>query len=308
MFNTEKTDHSIRKAVHFNSWYLGPSDMLKKELEEYLSKVEESKESTNIRGMIVPHAGIMWSGPTAAWGFKNLINSSFKRIIIIGPSHFYKFKGCGLTIAKQWETPFCNLNVDRKGLDELKKNHSDLFCDLPLQLDEYEHSLELQLPYLGYIYKDKVDEIEILPIMTGKMSFEEEEKLASILLPYYENKENVFVISEDFCHWGPRHDFWYHDEKHGEIHQSIEFLDNLAFEAIKSQSGEVFKKYLEEWKNNLCGGGAPVTVYVALMELAKKEKKIDNTIDFIYYTKSNPKITSKDDESVSYAVGLNVTI
>lgn len=291
-----------RKASHYNSWYIGPKQTLTEELQGYLDKANISDKKDNIRGMIVPHAGIMWSGATAAWGFKNLIDSSYKTLFIIGPSHFLNFEGCAYTTAEEWETPYGNLKVDTEIIDILKEKCS-LFKKLPLKLDEYEHSLELQTPYLGYIYQCKLDKVKIVPILTGKMSLEDEKELARILLPYYLSDESVFIISEDFCHWGPRHDFWFLDEKLGEIYKSIEYLDNLAFETIKSQNAKSFKEYLTSSTNNLCGGGSPITVFVSLMEIAKQTQ--DNAIEFVHYTKSNPMINDKEEESVSYAVGLN---
>ena len=294
----------IRKASHYTTWYYGPEDKLKEELESYLDKAKESDYKDNLRGMIVPHAGIMWSGATAAWGFKNLINSNFKRLFILGPSHFAKFNGCLLSTAIEWETPFGNLTVDRTIMDDLKSKNKEIFFDLPLELDEYEHSLEMQIPYLGLIYKNK--DVSIIPIMTGDpLTLDKENEIAKILLPYYLDKDNLFIVSEDFCHWGPRHNFWYHDEKHGgKIHQSIEFLDETAFKSISGQKAKEFKDYLEESKNNLCGGGSPVTIYVSLMEMSNQLNE-RNIIDFVHYTKSDVFIDDKNEESVSYAVGLN---
>lgn len=277
----------IREATHYNSWYMGPKEQLTNELESYLSKAETiDLTKNNLRGMIVPHAGIMWSGPTAAWGFKHLKETKCKRIFIIGPSHFVEFKGCGLTTADYWETPFCNLKIDQEVYNELKlhnKSKKGLFGELPMNLDEYEHSLEIQTPYLGYLMKDRSHEVTIIPILTGKLSFEEEVNYAKILLEYYKNEENFFVISEDFCHWGKRHGFFFQDKNQFEkVHESIEYLDKMAFDLIKKKKAKDFRDYLDTWKNNLCGGGSPVTIYLSVVEqfenfqLKKIQKDVEN--------------------------------
>lgn len=295
-----------REASHYNSWYMGPEERLKAELEKYISeaKLYPGSDAKNIRGMICPHAGIMWSGRTAAWGFINLSKMRFKRVFILGPSHFAKFKGCGLSIADYWRTPFGDLTVDKSIIKDLKTK--ELFYDLPLDIDIYEHSLEMQIPYIKYFTKDMPD-VTIVPIMTGKLNLQQEKHIAKVLLDYYKDDENIFVISEDFCHWGPRHDFWYHEEKNGKIYQSIEYIDKLAFESIVKKDSDHFSEYLAKWKNNLCGGGSPVTIYVAIMELAEKDG-FKNNIEFVRYDKSNPKISSEDEESVSYAVAINSKI
>lgn len=302
----------IREATHYNSWYYGPPDTLSKELESYLEKAD-SLDNTKfkVKGFITPHAGIMWSGPTAAWGFKNLLKRDFKRVFILGPSHFVEFPGCGLSTADYFQTPFCDLKVDREVFSELKKHNKEkqeLFFDLDIQIDEYEHSIEVQTPYLGYFLKDRKD-VTIVPIVTGKLSYEEELLYAKILAEYYSSDDNIFVIAEDFCHWGKRHKFFWQDtSQFKKIHESIEFLDNMAFDLIQKKSSKDFKEYLLKWKNNLCGGGSPVTIYLAVIEKFlsqnKKEEK-SNEMKLVHYTKSNPKIDSDKEEAVSYAVLLD---
>jgi len=303
-----------REASHYNSWYYGPKETLANEIKEYCNKAEALDQSKNkLKGMIVPHAGVMWSGPTAVWGFKNLVNKKLKRIFILGPSHFVEFPGCGLTTADYWKTPFCNLKVDREVFSDLKKlNTKDkpLFLDLPMDIDLYEHSLEIQTPYLGYFLQDKASDITIVPILTGKLSYEEELIYAKTLSDYYGDDDNIFVISEDFCHWGKRHKLQFQYEHCEKIYQSIEFLDQMAFDIIAKQNSKEFSEYLSKWKNNLCGGGSPVTIYLAIVEnyiKSNKEKNKENkqNMRLMHYTKSNPKIEIEKEESVSYAVFLD---
>lgn len=306
----EKEKIIYREASHYNSWYMGPKNTLKKELDGYLSQVTDLDSTKKLKGMIVPHAGIMWSGATAAWGFTNIKNmKNLKRIFILGPSHFVDFPGCGISTASYWKTPFCDLQVDHKVYEELllKDKEEKLFNYLPMKLDSYEHSLEIETPYIGYFLQDR-PEVTIVPIMTGKLTYEEECQYADILLDYYKDDSNLFVISEDFCHWGKRHNFFFRRENvEDKIHESIEFLDNMAFEIIKNKDSHEFKEYLKKWKNNLCGGGSPITIYLAIVEkyIKSKNAEKENTLELMHYTKSDPKINSDKEEAVSYAVFLD---
>ena len=51
--------------------------------------------------------------------------------------------------------------------------------------------------------------------------------------------KTVFVISSDFCHWGPNFDFQYYDKSKGAIWQSIEALDKEGVQFIESQDANV---------------------------------------------------------------------
>ena len=77
--------------------------------------------------------------------------------------------------------------------------------------------------------------------------------MLSVLLPYFEDKETAFVISSDFCHWGSAFRYQYYDENAGEIWQSIEKLDRLGASYICEHDAEGFAKYIEVYKNTICG-------------------------------------------------------
>lgn len=101
-------------------------------------------------------------------------------------------------------------------------------CDfemMSLAVDEAEHSMEMQLPYIAKVMADFKDAFTIVPIMVGSLTTQEEGTYASILAPYLADPTSLFVISSDFCHWGERFRYTYYDPSSGEIHQSIEALD-----------------------------------------------------------------------------------
>ena len=96
--------------------------------------------------------------------------------------------------------------------------------------DEDEHSLEMHLPYIAKVFEDFKDNITIVPIMIGSLSPEVEQIYGEILAPYLADPTNLFVVSSDFCHWGSRFRYTYHDKSCGAIHKSIEKLDkNVCF-------------------------------------------------------------------------------
>jgi hypothetical protein len=67
-----------------------------------------------------------------------------------------------------------------------------------------------------------------------------------------EDEETFFVISSDFCHWGKRFGYTYHDPN-VKIHQSIEALDRKGMDIIESLDPQAFTDYIKKYKNTICG-------------------------------------------------------
>lgn len=308
----EKKDYDcpfiIRGAFHAGGWYSSDKKALTSELNNYLLKTEKQSNINILKGMIVPHAGLRWSGPTAAWGYVNINPNIYMRVVLLGPSHHSGFVGLGLSKCNKFETPLGDISLDTEEINKLALHKG--FQILNVDIDEAEHSLEMQFPYLRLLFNDK--DFKLLPIMVGQTNLDLDKQFAKILLDYYLDKETLFVISSDFCHWGSRFRFTYHDKKYTYPHESIEFLDKLGMEKIESQNAENFANYLAEYKNTICGR-RPISIFLAIIEeyLALKDKSdnslLKSEIKFVKYDQSE-KVTTPNGSSVSYAVGLNFLI
>ena len=106
----------MRKAAHAGSWYTENPKELDNELSGYMAAAKkfEIPEGSKIKGLIGPHAGFYFSGPTAGWGYINLDKNAYKRVFLLGPSHKAYLSGCALTKARFYETPFGNLEIDHE--------------------------------------------------------------------------------------------------------------------------------------------------------------------------------------------------
>lgn len=152
------------------------------------------KGERDIVGAVVPHAGYMYSGPEAAHIYYALsAQKQPERVVLLGPNH----TGMGSAVAvsgEDWVTPFGVVKVDREAVEKLWKG-----CDL-IDLDEtahrFEHSLEVQLPFLQYIYED----IKIVPICLGLQDLETSLELAECIS---ELDDTLFLASSDFTHYEP---------------------------------------------------------------------------------------------------------
>ena len=151
-----------RTASHADGWYTGDPKELAKELSTYLSKSQKYDESSSLKSIIVPHSGLCYGGPTAAKAFINVNPSLFDRAVILGPSHFEYFQGVGLTSFEKFETPFGDVDVDTETVNKLLENSGNFFS-FPKSSDVKEHSIEMEMPFLKYIFNDK--KLKIVPMV-----------------------------------------------------------------------------------------------------------------------------------------------
>src|SRR5579864_2458828 len=106
---------NLRRAAVAGSWYPGTAAALAAALDRYLERAE-STESAEIAGeltaIVVPHAGLIYSGPVAAHAYRLLRSRAVDTIVLVGPSHFVAFDGVALWASGGFETPFGVAEID----------------------------------------------------------------------------------------------------------------------------------------------------------------------------------------------------
>ncbi|ODV85769.1 hypothetical protein CANARDRAFT_7140 [[Candida] arabinofermentans NRRL YB-2248] len=313
----------IRAATHAGTWYSGSYTTLNRELDEFLK--EAPPQIAGARVLVGPHAGYSYAGSTLAQTYKAFDGTNIKRVFILGPSHHVYFKNKAMTSGcDTYETPIGNIEVDRETISALLRDHPKLYNQMSLSVDEEEHSFEMHMPFLYKVSCNLSQGVpKVIPIMIGSTDEAFEQKVASSLKPYYENTENAFVISTDFCHWGSRFGYTSYtpnaeisnltDLKHSSsilnkkdsipIYKSIEFLDKKAMQIASIGSYKVFRKYLRETENTICGA-KPLSILLSMMESSSTNNNESN-FKWIGYKQSS-RVTSPRDSSVSYASGYAV--
>jgi len=290
----------IRGASHAGTWYSASPKTLEKEFTNWIKIAEGSvgeEKRTHPNAIIVPHAGYSYCGSTGAYAFSAIDRTKVSRVFVLGPSHHVSIDGCALTKAKELETPFGNLIVDVELNKELEK--TGRFTRMSKDVDEEEHSIEMELPYLAFMLKgadNDLSNVTFVEILVGSMDMEEEKEYGAILAPYFADPTNLFVISSDFCHWGVRFGYQPYDKSKGEVWQSIEAMDKEGVRLIEEKDHLGFNKYLKRTQNTICGRH-PLGILLGAMDSATS---LDFSVKFLNYTQSskNKKIT---DSSVSYA-------
>ncbi|RRS31913.1 MAG: hypothetical protein P794_02745 [Epsilonproteobacteria bacterium (ex Lamellibrachia satsuma)] len=172
------------------------------ELKHYFKRFNEGFEKVNIpsdvrnispRAILVPHAGYIYSGFTANFAYRFLQNTSPKRIIVIGPSHHYYFKGISGSYYENYETPCGDLKIDSPYLFALAKQFNIGFEP---KAHEKEHSTEVQMPFIRYYFPHT----KVIELIYGDIQAKD---LANLILALLQNKENAVVISSDLSHYYP---------------------------------------------------------------------------------------------------------
>jgi AmmeMemoRadiSam system protein B len=287
------SNKKIRLATHAGSWYVDDGKKLSLQLQQWIDKVKINNNNF-IKAIISPHAGYSYSGQTAAYSFKNLDKTKIKKIFVLGPSHQAYLNKCALSCMDEYETPLGNISIDKEINKELY--NTKLFDWMKQKVDEEEHSIEMQLPYIMKMMEGV--SFTLIPILVGNLSEESEEQYGKIFTKYLEDPTTFFVISSDFCHWGKRFDYYYYEKELGPIYKFIEILDKRGIEAIESSDPNQFYSYQKKYQNTICGRH-PIGILLQTIQFSKLKFEIK----FIYYTQSN-QCSCQKDSSVSYASGI----
>lgn len=173
-----------------------PADKIRLErmVSEYLQLAEE-QETDNVKALIVPHAGYIYSAATAASAYKVLSSQaeSVRQVVLLGPSHRVGFKGIATSSANFYSMPFGEVKLE----DSLKAKISHLPQVIEMdKAHQHEHSLEVQLPFLQLVLKD----FTLLPLVVGDCSAQD---VSEVIEHLWGNDQTLFVISSDLSHFLP---------------------------------------------------------------------------------------------------------
>ncbi len=211
-----------------------------------------------IRGLMVPHAGYMYSGPTAAKAYRALAEDGApETFIIIGPNH----AGLGgpVSIMKRgvWETPLGDVELDFEVGTMIEEN-----CELieeDVVAHRFEHSIEVQIPFLQAIYGDR---FRIVPITMLAQDPQTSKLLGNAISDAVSSsgKDVVIIASSDLTHYEPQIE--------------AKRKDSLVLLALKNMSEDAIYKRVVELNVSMCGYGPVMTMLVSSKSLGGKRAVI----------------------------------
>lgn len=278
-----KTSPTIHHSTLGDGWYLHDAEKLKLQIQHAyeIAKERFGPLEMNLprpRVLVVPHAGITYSGPCAAAGFAPLKRwyeatrsvvgtqdtkiDDIHRVIILAPNHTSSrpVKGMTLSSSTLFETVLGTVGVDASLVRRLVARNPKLFV-INDEAHQYEHALEMELIFLQEALnnqgngKNNTPTWQILPIIVGSFDGDAELKQASYILaelaigPY-----TLMVISTDLTHYGTKFGFEPFKNQ-GHVMSHIEQLDSKAIEFVTAKDGSAreFAKWLTETGETVCG-------------------------------------------------------
>ncbi|MFC1624439.1 AmmeMemoRadiSam system protein B [Candidatus Omnitrophota bacterium] len=193
---SSSSSEEVRKAAVAGAFYPADKKELIETVDTFLDNVKKVDVKGRILALIVPHAGYVYSGQVAAYGFKQLEGTHFKKIIIVSPSHQVGFDGISIYKKGSFETPLGLLKIDEELSDRIIEK-SERFIFYP-ESHLKEHAIEVELPFLQRIYKDK--DFTIVPITMGSPVFNDASILSDALYNVMD-EDTLLVISVDLSHY-----------------------------------------------------------------------------------------------------------
>lgn len=182
--------NKIKESTIAGSFYPAEKENLEKLIEFFKAQSKNYYADRKARAVIVPHAGLVFSGRVAYEGIEQL-DKNIENIFIIAPAHKVAFEGLALTSYTHWETPLGKVKINRSICKDLVKNHNAQIKD---DAFEPEHSAEIEVPIIQTLF----EKAKIIPVLVGK---EDPVAIEKILEEYYPDKKNGFVISSDLSHF-----------------------------------------------------------------------------------------------------------
>jgi hypothetical protein len=184
----------VRPAAVAGMFYEGRAETLQRIVDGMLREAGP-REPTAMTGVVVPHAGHIYSGPVAASAYR-LLPVSVRRVLLIGPSHFVPLRALASSSAVAWQTPLGDVPLDRDEIDRLVAQFPrDALMDDAAHASE--HCLEVQLPFLQRVLQPGW---RLVPFVVGHLGASE---VADVIAASLAAEGTLLVVSTDLSHYLP---------------------------------------------------------------------------------------------------------
>ncbi|MEN6329480.1 MAG: AmmeMemoRadiSam system protein B [Methanobacteriaceae archaeon] len=245
----------IRKAAWAGAFYeANPRDLKRRIRWSYQHQLgpgtlpETRGEVRLIKGLVVPHAGYMYSGPVAAHSYLELAGDGFpETFIILSPNHTGYGSLVSTMISGAWETPLGQVEIDTPLAQELTR--SGIIDDDPTA-HLREHSIEVQLPFLQYLEED----FKLVPITLMMQDLETSREVGAAIHQAIQKlgRDVVVIASTDLTHY--------------KAQEVASQEDREVLEALKALDEEAMLGVVEKYNVNMCGYG-PVAATLTATKL-----------------------------------------
>jgi AmmeMemoRadiSam system protein B len=210
-----------------------------------------------IVGLICPHAGYMYSGTVAASGFFELANDGLPAtVIILGPNHTGYGSGISLMREGAWQTPFGDVQIETQLADVILSKTN--IIDVDDLAHRFEHSIEVQLPFLQYLYGEK---FKFVPICFLMQDYTSAVEVGKALIEALAGCNAVVIASSDMTHY--------------ESAKQAKKKDYSALNAVTTLNADLFYRTVKTQNITICGY-APITALITFAQGLNAKAKLLN--------------------------------
>jgi len=234
---------------------------IEQDMDAYFKRAEQAgqKELTGLKALVSPHAGYVYSGPTAAYSYSAIPKTFKGTFVLAGPNH--TGIGTPLSLSREdWDTPLGTAKCDKALADAVAKASHQVALDESAH--QAEHSIEVQLPFLQRRFGD--DKINFIAICMGDSGFEATSELARAVGEAAKKvgRNILFIASSDFTHYEPA--------------EQAKKKDDEAIALIRKLDGAGFNRLVASKGLSICGYG-PITAAIEYAKAAgAKEARLLN--------------------------------
>jgi MEMO1 family protein len=244
----------VRRAAVAGSWYPGRPAVLTAEVDRYLSAVSDDPRLGSVIGLVAPHAGLVYSGPVAAWAYRAVAGCAYDVAVIVGPSHRAGFDGVAVYPSGAFDTPLGEIPI----ADDVA---AAILAATPVAREDMavhgaEHSLEMQLPFLRRV----LPATPVVPLMMGYQSAETILALGDALAAVLAGRRALLIASSDLSHYLEA--------------RAAAAMDGQVLECVRRFDPEGLMRTLRDQPDHACGGGPIVSVMRAARALGARDGRV----------------------------------
>jgi len=185
----------VREPAVAGAFYPGQGPVLSSDVMRMLAAARPGTDApaTAPKAIIVPHAGYIYSGPTAALAYARLsaVRTTIRRVVLLGPTHRVPVRGLALPGVDSFATPLGEIEVDQDAVAAITALPQVVVSPMAHRL---EHSLEVQLPFLQSV----LENFKLVPLAVGDATPTE---VAQVLELLWGGEETLIVVSSDLSHF-----------------------------------------------------------------------------------------------------------
>ncbi len=271
--------NAIRQATVAGQFYEGTAEALNQQIESCFKdnrgpgKIPSiASPSKPLTGVIVPHAGFSCSGAIAAHSFAAIAETGFAEVfIILGPNH----RGAGSNVAVypngSWETPLGKTPVD----EAIAKDLAGGIIEKDERAhQQQENSIEVQLPFLQYLGKNKP--FSIVPIAMAMQDYDTSVEVGKKIAHVIKNEKRTIriIASTDFSHEGMAYGRSIPLDQTLNIGEYVKKKDQPAIDAILNHDAKQLIDVIEQQHLSMCGYGPVIASLTAAKDLGSSSVEL----------------------------------